>query len=325
MAITEIFESLISGWEMVRRSKITIDMYLAESHLRVRQEYDIADKATLDRPEQIFPSRTHGSVYATKVGSTKSVLMGVTCQTPDSFAISLDVPFFSPNSDPWTSASGDPHFKQIVLDNISLKTESVCYDVTGSPGDYLHIAGFSSNGIQVYGQLKDDYYIHRIYIKSDCGKISALTNFIIIDNGQQINWNMQEITFKSKCFEYLITGNTILITSFLQPGKTIKIQKSIHSLSEIHLDARFKLSPKDYKEMNGLIGNIGKKKYKFHSKVQSDGNMGSKFISIDIDNKLMKGEKVERNKEECWLINVDNVLKPFKISKYVFVNTSIIL
>ncbi|CAD5126847.1 DgyrCDS14877 [Dimorphilus gyrociliatus] len=104
----------------------------------------------------------------------------------------------------------------------------------------------------------------------------------------------------------------------VHPGKIIQIQKSTQSISEIHLDASFKLSPMNYKEMDGLIGDIGKKKYKFHSEVQSDGQIGSKSISIDIDNKLIKGKKVERNKEECWLINVDDILKPFKISEYLY-------
>ncbi|CAD5126746.1 DgyrCDS14801 [Dimorphilus gyrociliatus] len=315
--------------------KITLEIPASEVSSRVVSLYFLGVKlncqysvpnpyeAYLDTTKNSFSDTDIYRIKATKLEFTKSTLMRLSCETPGSFTFSLDVPiYFAPNSDPWPSASGDPHFKQIVLDYSGPTTKSICYDVTGSPGDYLYIAGFSLSGIQIYGQLKDDYYIHRIFIKSDSNKITVSTNYITLDNGKLFNWtgNMQKTSFKSKHFQYLITGKYVFITSEEHPENTIKIQKSLHSLSEIHLDASFKLSPSDYKEMDGLIGDIGKKNYKFHSEVQLDGNIGSKFISIDIDDNLMKGERVERNKEECWLINVNDILKPFKISKYLYKN-----
>ncbi|CAD5126588.1 DgyrCDS14678 [Dimorphilus gyrociliatus] len=298
-----------------------VDMINLRSQLNCNYTLPNPDKASKDKLEKIFSMYSDDTVVVTKLGSAKSALMKLTCATVDSFVFSIDIPiYFTPNSDPWSSASGDPHFQQIVVDYPALTTKSICYDVTGSPEEYLYIAGFTLSGMQVYGQLNDDYYMHRIIIKFDSGRITALTDYLILDNGQIINWtdDMQKITFKSKRFEYYITRNLIFINSFENPGKIIQIQKSIHSLSEIHLDVSFKLSPKDYKKMDGLIGDIGKKKYIFHSEVQSDRNVGSKSISIEIDNKLIKGEKVERNKEECWLIDVDDILKPFEISKYLY-------
>ncbi|CAD5126554.1 DgyrCDS14652 [Dimorphilus gyrociliatus] len=318
--IPQLFEVKIKISMMEESSK---DIFFFSDGFKTYCNYSIpnANEASLNKYEKVFIDKTEDIVTATKIGSTKSTLMRLTCEIVESAEFSLEIPiYFTLNSDPWTSVSGDPHMKQIVLDYPSLITKAICYDVSGSPGDYLHIAGFSLSGIQVYGQLKDDYYMHKIIIKSDSGKITTSTNHIILDNGQLINWtgNMQKSTFKSKEFQYLITRNHVFITSLENGGKMIKIEKSIHSSSENHLDASFKLSPDDYKEMDGLVGDIGKKKYIFHEEIQSDRNIGSKFISIDIDNKIIKGVKVERGNEECWLINVNDILKPFNISKYLY-------
>ncbi|CAD5126220.1 DgyrCDS14389 [Dimorphilus gyrociliatus] len=224
------------------------------------------DKATLDKTENVFPEYGIDNIVVTKVGSAN-----------------VDIPmYFTPNGDPWSFAWGDSHFQQMVVDYPSQMTKSLCYDITGSPGEYLYIAGFSLNGIQVYGQLIDDHYMHRIIFKFDSGRITISTNNIIFDNEQPVNWiaDLQKFTFKSKKFEYLITRNHIFIKSLVYPGNIIQIQKSIHSLSEIHLDVSFKLSPKDYKQMDGLIGDIGKKNLIFTQKFNLMGKLDQSLFQL---------------------------------------------
>lgn len=41
-------------------------------------------------------------------------------------------------SDPYASATGDPHFKQPVIDEITGSVKHICYDVIGEAGDYLY-------------------------------------------------------------------------------------------------------------------------------------------------------------------------------------------
>ncbi|CAD5126279.1 DgyrCDS14435 [Dimorphilus gyrociliatus] len=159
-------------------------------------------------------------------------------------------------ADPWATASKDPYFKQIVFDSLHSMDRPICYDVTGKPNSYLKIVEYSKIGVEIYGQLKDDYYMHRIIIKS-----------LVV---------LQETPIE------------------------IIIARTRHSIEQLHLDVSFKFVPKDYEEMGGLLGHIGKKQFKFYSNVQSNSeNSISEIGTIGIDNNLTFARKVERSGKHC--------------------------
>ncbi|CAD5126736.1 DgyrCDS14792 [Dimorphilus gyrociliatus] len=278
-------------------------------------------KATIDKNRKVFTPFDDLPIVVTRIGSSKSAVIRASClEIEHSLPLIIDIPvYFTPNADPWASAIGDPHFKQYILDISSSKIIPICYDVTGSPNDYLHIAGFSEGEIKIYGQLKDDYYFHELIIKSCVDSITITTHDIFFQNGSTLEWKdkLTNSVFKSKIFEFQIVENEILISFLKYSLVAIHVEKSVHSLSEKHLNINLKVSPNDYERMNGLIGDIGKKEYTFYPEVQPDQGSSSKLGSILIGKNLVTGTKSDRDEVGCWLMNVNDILKPFKIFNYL--------
>lgn len=63
------------------------------------------------------------------------------------------------------------------LSSATRKRNDIFYDVTGKAGEYLYIAGFERNNANVYGQFKDDYYMHKISIQLLIGNITITKNY----------------------------------------------------------------------------------------------------------------------------------------------------
>ncbi|CAD5126307.1 unnamed protein product [Dimorphilus gyrociliatus] len=61
----------------------------------------------------------------------------------------------------------------------------------------------------------------------------------------------------------IVNGQKIVSTE-LKSSTAVAVEKSNHFLGEMHLDVGLRVEPKDYNEMGGLIGDIGKKQYKFY-------------------------------------------------------------
>ncbi|CAD5126825.1 DgyrCDS14855 [Dimorphilus gyrociliatus] len=116
----------------------------------------------------------------------------------------------------------------------------------------------------------------------------------------------------------IVNGQKIIFTE-LKSSIAIAVEKSNHFLGEMHLDVNFRLMPKDYNEMNGLIGDIGKKQFTFFSPVQiGDDSLNNEIASVQVDNNFLKGSVVQRNKNSCWLLDVNDILKPLKLTDYLF-------
>ncbi|CAD5126496.1 DgyrCDS14610 [Dimorphilus gyrociliatus] len=280
-------------------------------------------KASVDLTGSLYINDNTELIKVTQSNSADSALLKVDC-TLINIQTSVNIPvFFHPGANPWAIASGDPHFEQIVFDGLHSMNMPICYDVLGTPDSYLKIVEYSKIGVEIYGHLKDDYYMHRIIIKSVIGNVTVSMNSISIHNKTQVNWieNSKRIIIQSKFFNYEIFSSEILITILQETPIIIKIEKARNFIDQWHLDVSFKSGPKDYVEMSGLLGHIGKKEYKFYSSVQSDSDISnSKKTTIGIGNNLIIARKVERNGKYCWLMAVDDILKPIHISNFFFQN-----
>lgn len=63
----------------------------------------------------------------------------------------------------------------------------------------------------MFGQLKDDYYMHKIIIQSPTANITVTKNSIILDNKQIHVWQNGHTDIITKYFEYSIGKEEILI------------------------------------------------------------------------------------------------------------------
>ncbi|CAD5126975.1 DgyrCDS14972 [Dimorphilus gyrociliatus] len=278
-----------------------------------------SSKANIDKTSPITINYNDIEIMATKSGSSDSALIRIDCTLANIQTSSNTPVYFTPGADPWATATGDPHFKQIIFDQLHSMNQPICYDVTGTPDSYLKLVEYLKIGTQIYGQLKDDYYMHRVIIKSLLGNITISMNSVTIHNRTQLNWmeNSKRLLIQSEGFTYDIFSNEILITILGETPIKVRIERKRHSLEQLHLDVSFKFLPKDYEEMSGLLGHIGKKDYKFYSSVQSNSDISnSKVTTIAIDDNLIFGRKVERNGKYCWLMDVDDILKPLQISQF---------
>ncbi|CAD5126313.1 DgyrCDS14466 [Dimorphilus gyrociliatus] len=274
---------------------------------------DVSGPFTIDSSQEII---------ATKTGSSDFAFVKATCEVASkSFITYIPVYFASGSTDLWVSATGDPHFEQVINDISTLEKKHICYDVTGTTGDYIYIAGFFMKGIKIFGQLKDDYYIHKIVVQTPFGNMSFSIDSFTLDNKKTFAWNhsLQNLLLATDQFKYHIKNCKMIVITERRSSFSIKIQKSTHALGEYHLDVSFKTVPEDYPQMTGLLGDVGKKHFTFYSVIQSNRDESEfKSVAVKVNNNLIRGRLQNRKDQiSCWLMDINDILKPFKISNYL--------
>ncbi|CAD5126908.1 DgyrCDS14924 [Dimorphilus gyrociliatus] len=281
-----------------------------------------ANVATVDNLGPVSFQQDPMTIVVTKTGSQSSLLLSSVCSDGGkSFTSRIPVYFSATAPSPFASATGDPHFAQNVVDQSTMSTKQICYDVTGKMGDYIYIASFSNSGIKVFGQLKDDYYMHQIVIQSPSANVTVALDDILFGHKHNIEWNenIKEMTFQTNELKCEIVNDKKFLCTELKSSFQIAVEKSKHFLGEMHLDVGFGLLPKNYIEMGGLIGDIGKKEFQFFSPVQVDQNiLTSEIVAVQVDKNLLKGNVVKRNGQACWLLDTNEILKPMKMTNYMF-------
>lgn len=140
------------------------------------------------------------TITATKVGASLSTFITTTCTgSGNNFQFINQIPvIFGPKVDPYASTGGDPHFKQPIIDQITGKTKHICYDVTGQSGDNMNIVGFNNHHITVFGELMDDYYMHKITIKSPFENITVTTNSLSVKHIKMNVWQENIENFETE-------------------------------------------------------------------------------------------------------------------------------
>ncbi|CAD5126308.1 DgyrCDS14461 [Dimorphilus gyrociliatus] len=253
--------------------------------------------ATVDNVGPLSIGQDSLDITVTKTGSQESFFIAASCiSNGKTFQNEIPV-YFSPNApSPWASATGDPHFAQNVVDKSTIR-------------------------IKIFGQLKDDYYMHKIVIQSPSANITVSLKDIHLGQKDTIQWNenSKQMTLQTNQLKCEIVNGKKIIFTELKSLNAIAVEKSKHFLGEMHLDVGFRLMPEDYNEMSGLIGDIGQKKFKFFTAVQiGEDSLNNEMVSIQVDNKFLRGSVVQRNKKSCWLLDVNDILKPLKTTDYLF-------
>lgn len=219
------------------------------------------------------------------------------------------------------SSEGDPHFGQIVLDKNSSIPYRICYDVTGKSGQNIHILSDHRTNTSIYGTLMDDYYIHSINVYSSFCKFNINTKHFKIENSQTFDWNINQKYLKimNEKYKFEISQNIINIYIISNEfSLKLLIKRDRHTVSGSYLDINFPNIGMDYQEKDGLIGRIGKNNFIFYKLVQTDYNKNfQKRAVININGRRIKSLITERNKNICWLINVQDALSNIPLSNYI--------
>ncbi|CAD5120018.1 DgyrCDS8601 [Dimorphilus gyrociliatus] len=224
-----------------------------------------------------------------------------------------------------SSIVGDPHFIQSVYDDRKKSLKSICYDISGNSGDTILILKQNSkNGMSVYGQLKDDYYMHSIKIISRLGNVTFDTETIHFSNGASLKWDnfVVEMLYFVGNYSVIFKKNRLQISYLYGNARRNSIEviivRSNHQISGYFLDISFNGISNNYYNTDGLLGRIGKNNFRFYNSVQrGKGNYIDQNVAVTINGHLITGRIVERNSVECWLLSIKDLLISNTVSDFI--------
>lgn len=219
----------------------------------------------------------------------------------------------------------DPHFRQKIFDRKFNETRNICYDVVGDAGQYINVFSQPKQNFQVLGQLKDDYYFHKIITQRKNTIIEITTEKIKL-SFLSLKWNKINGNdwLKHENFVYKMKKNLILIKKQhdekeddkdIEEKFTFGIKRRRDSVGKYYLDILIFGLSTDYSEQNGLIGRIGNNDISVYPPVQSEND---ERRTVVINGITTIGYRKVRDGISCILIDVNYLLSPFKLKDYVF-------
>lgn len=199
------------------------------------------------------------------------------------------------------SAVGDPHFMQIVKDEKTGNSEYICYDVSGTPGSYIHIASYSQLKVQIFGNLLNDFYMHKIIVLIEGHRIIVDYDSYNFDR-RNFTWTSSTKKVKKSKIVLRTQGHILSITYLLKRPLKFSITRNIrHEVQLKHLDIH--LSTTNGLD-DGLLGFSYKLKYEFYPPVQYDSNYGT----VMIGSKFVQAKQTVRNHQKCWLLKTQDIV-----------------
>lgn len=214
------------------------------------------------------------------------------------------------------SAVGDPHFSQFIKDEKSLIKKLVCYDVTGKSNQYIHIISFNGINVHVYGQLLDDYYMHKMIIKTTFCNLSITLDEIFINNKKIGDWSNlfreKDITLCNLKIKINSYKNSLEIRELVEKNFILNIIKSTNSLNQDYLNINVEKFINNLKSIGGIIGKVENNKYEFFENVQTNNH-----VSIKINGRFINGIIQKRDSNQCYLIDFKSLINPLKINNFL--------
>lgn len=217
--------------------------------------------------------------------------------------------------------SGDPHFIQPIRDKLQNVTKFLCYDVTGKSNEFIKIFTDSQFKTEVYGQLKDDYFMHNVLLKLRNHTIRIKANEIDFSSRIRFKWDDKQILtnnwLRFNNFFYRLKNNMVLVKTNKVDKITYGVMRKIDKLKKYYLDiALFGLSG-NYSGKGGLMGKIGNKNISILPTVQSKDAVKATLI---VDGRKTFGLEMKRNGEKCIFVPANNLLSPTKANEFLLEN-----
>lgn len=210
-------------------------------------------------------------------------------------------------------ASGDPHFSQFVYDKKSKSRKMICYDVVGKANQLINILSFEKEKIKISGKLQDDYYMHLIKVNVFNKTVKVTVDGIYLNNNLIGFWNKtlgDKIVFGN--FELSMHEKSIHLRKLIGKVLSIVITRSSNMLDRNHLNVFFKYSNYQYRELGGMIGDIGKQSFEILQNIQENNS-----VFVILNGKLVQGKTVVRENEECILLDTKSLLEFNSDNQYI--------
>lgn len=251
----------------------------------------------------------------TKIGEDNCDFLNVAIQSKkSSYIYKFTIPILFNNIDPWPSSLKDGGLNQIIFDKNNNKSINICYNIKGIKGKYIVIAKFKFKQIEIYGEYNEYLYINKLIFKLSNEIFLINSNKLILNNNKEIYWNDDH---NKNIINYFSTNLINIFISY--KNITIKfknffvfhILKSENNYLEIQFNYISTLFSNFYKNIDGIFGNIGKKRFNFKiSRKWKYQRNYEKILTIDINGKSHLGIKdMSAADKPCWYLNVNEIIK----------------
>lgn len=219
---------------------------------------------------------------------------------------------------PAPGGSGDPHFMQTIFDHRSNKSQIICYDVVGNSDQFIQIYSDSKRQTKLVGQLKDDYYMHKIFAYLIDNQIEATTDHISLPMNLRVKWNemVDKQWLQLDNIYVKFDDNFVNIKLNSKDEISFGIKRNKDNVGKYYLDAFVYGLMDDYSGKDGLLGRIGQNKISIYSSIQ-DAKGEESRKTVVINNKKSVGYEMKRNGISCTLVDVESLLYPFKLNSYI--------
>lgn len=243
-------------------------------------------------------------------GDSAEILTIVTTCDGESFSTKFTI-------NPASGGNGDPHFAQRIFDRNFNITRPICYDVIGNRNQFIHIYSEPKKQLRIYGQLKDNYYFQKVVIQLKRQKLNFTEKRVFAFSSISFNW----IEFQTKNWikfpGYFIRMRTdmVEIKENLNDQISIGVRRGFNSFGKFYLDVLLFGLNIDYDEKDGLIGQIGNNHISIFPPIQE--NDSENRLIVIVNGKKTIGSKTVRNGLTCTLVDVNDLLNPYKLSDYI--------
>ncbi|CAD5114079.1 DgyrCDS3225 [Dimorphilus gyrociliatus] len=213
----------------------------------------------------------------------------------------------------------DPRFMQVVQDQRDLVPKKICYDIKSENYNQLAIYHDLEKNITITGTLLDDYYLHEIDLLSFNSHVFTTTNDITFNGMKTIEWSdcKQRFNWYDTNFNIDCQDDTLHVWSLRKSNinsSSFRIKRSQNVNIGYYLDISID-NLLNYQKISGIIGRIGKNEFKFFQSTQEDKE--KKIGSIEVNGRLFPVRFSKRYSQKCWLLNVNDLLFPYKLDSYL--------
>lgn len=212
--------------------------------------------------------------------------------------------------------NGDPHFNQYILNRLNNETTNICYDVTAEKNQYIKIFSQPKLETELFGQLKDDYYMHKMILKVK-NHLIKIDVFNMNTENMVLKWNdtANEEWMESNEMLFRKHYRVIEIKRHKDDDLTFEIIRRKDSLNKYYLDVALRGLKTDYTGMDGLLGRVGNNKISVYQQVQALDVSGRTTVLVN-GLKTFGYEQI-RNGKICTLVKVDDILHPQKLTDFI--------
>ncbi|CAD5112767.1 unnamed protein product [Dimorphilus gyrociliatus] len=250
----------------------------------------------------------------------------------------------------------DPHFKQIIqgVDGSNLQTiqMNVCYDLYGNSGDIYEILTDNILDLSLFIQLRGDYYIGRILLKTADGFINISTQLISLPNYLTFDWNSGQFTPVESNIASLVhvqfnENGDIYINSISNNEReerffAIEISRVYQKIGKYYLNFRLKTNSGRGNNdgvlddtYTGLMAHVYNSRYKFYYPVQEFHtntvvNVNGRFVQawmknsptiVKVDEDNEKDESDNKiSSSSCISVRLNDLIYP-KTAKHFKIKT----